>query len=289
MGQLPSPVALRMFVEAAKQSSFVRAAEVLNVTQAAVSKQIATLELRIGSDLFERRHRSVSLTVSGEAYLSYAEKVLQLLETGAAASAEHSGREGLVVVVDHEFLDFVVGPRLHRLQSALPEVDISFIPEVGRRVASNCDLAITFGHPSDRGLQSERLCTFQAFAVGTPSLIQNSSEPLRELPLLHDVDTYWWNAILNAEGVSRKLRGFVMGSGAAAIRAATNGAGLAVGDSILCGDALSSGSLVRIGDTALPGRIDYWLSMRKPANETRAAAKFKAWIRDELEGLLPEQ
>lgn len=282
MKPLPSPTALRMFVEAARQPGFARAAASLNVTQAAVSKQIASLESRIDTVLFERRHRSVSLTASGEAYLPFAEQVLALLEAGRSDAASLSDRERLTVVIDHEFLDFVLAPRLGRLRRAMPHVDVSFVPEIGRRVSPSCDLAITFGHPGDRGVRSERLCGFNVFAVGTPKLVRSCPNPLSQLPLLHDVDLYWWTTILRAENVTRSERGFVMGTGAAAIRAAINGAGLAIGDDLLCADALSEGSLVRVGNASIPGRVDYWVSSASTSQERNVARSFKNWVNEEV-------
>jgi len=287
MNSLPSPTALRMFVEAAKKSSFAQAAANLNVTQAAVSKQIASLESRIDCVLFERRHRSVSLTPSGETYLPVAEQVLALLETGYSSAASLADREKITIVVDHEFLDFVLVPRLNDLRAAMPQVDISFLPETGRRVSPNCDLAITFGHPSDRGIQSEPLCRFNVFAVGAPWLVNSCPDPLRQLPLLHDVDHYWWTAVLRAENVARSETGFVLGDGAASIRAAMNGAGLAVGDDLLCADALAQGRLSRVGNASLPGRVDYWISSAPQSKDSKVVRSFRNWMNEELRKIDP--
>ena len=54
-----------MFIEAAERASFAAAAEALNVTQAAVSKQMAGLEANLSTVLFERAHRSVTVTAAG--------------------------------------------------------------------------------------------------------------------------------------------------------------------------------------------------------------------------------
>ena len=282
MQSLPSPTALRMFVEAARRSSFAGAAGELNVTQAAVSKQVASLEVRLGVLLFERGHRSVTLTMSGEGYLPVAERVLALLETGRSTALGLSEREKLTVMIDHEFLDFVLAPRLGRLRTQLPNLDVSFVPETSRRRAPHCDLAITFGHPGDDGIDIERLCEFSVFVVGAPSLVESSAAPLSELPLLHDVDEYWWDAILLAENVIRDDPGIVLGHGAIAVRAAIAGVGLAVGDDLLCADALSSGDLVQVSTTRLSGRADYWISSSPSSPETKTTRIFRNWVRDEI-------
>lgn len=288
MAHLPSSTALRMFVEAAKLSSFARAAETLNVTQPAISKQIASLEARVGAELFRRRHRSVELTEAGEAYLPFAENVVELLESGRKNALFRSERESLNVVIDHEFLNFVLVPRLNSLRRALPNVDVAFVPETASRISPSCDVAITFGHPSNRDFRSERLCRFRAFAVGTPELIASSYNPLKDLPLLHDEDTYWWDAILKAESIVRNTQGVFLGTGATALRAAMSGAGLAVGDDLLCADALNSGLLVKAGKSSLPGRIDFWVSVGKARKQKPATHKFVECVKEILGALMAD-
>jgi DNA-binding transcriptional LysR family regulator len=66
---LPPLNALRAFEAAARHLSFTRAAEELNVTQAAVSHQVKALEERIGVKLFRRLTRGLLLTEDGHALL----------------------------------------------------------------------------------------------------------------------------------------------------------------------------------------------------------------------------
>ena len=67
--RLPPLNALRAFEAAARHLSFTKAAEELNVTQAAVSHQVKGLEERLGLPLFKRNNRSLLLTDAGQAYL----------------------------------------------------------------------------------------------------------------------------------------------------------------------------------------------------------------------------
>src|SRR6201986_682365 len=63
---------LRVFREVANQASFRRAAEVLYVTQPAVTQQIKALEEELGSRLFDRSGGKVRLTAAGEVLLRHA-------------------------------------------------------------------------------------------------------------------------------------------------------------------------------------------------------------------------
>lgn len=58
----PSLPELHAFARAAETGSFVRAAQLLCVTQAAISRAVLRLEARVGTTLLERNPRGVSLT-----------------------------------------------------------------------------------------------------------------------------------------------------------------------------------------------------------------------------------
>ena len=61
--------ALRTFEAVASRLSFTKGAEALNVSPAAVSSQIRTLEERLGEPLFHRQGRNITLTAAGQALL----------------------------------------------------------------------------------------------------------------------------------------------------------------------------------------------------------------------------
>jgi len=68
---------LRYFVAVARHLSFTAAAESLGISQPPLSQQIRTLELEIGTDLFERTTRRVVLTRAGHDFLARAEAILE--------------------------------------------------------------------------------------------------------------------------------------------------------------------------------------------------------------------
>ncbi|MGL4445008.1 MAG: LysR family transcriptional regulator, partial [Alsobacter sp.] len=65
---VPSLSALQAFEAAARHGSFTRAAEELDLTQGAVSRQVAMLEQSLGVRLFERVRQRVNLTPAGAGY-----------------------------------------------------------------------------------------------------------------------------------------------------------------------------------------------------------------------------
>ena len=85
---------LEAFVTVVREGSFTRAAERLNLTQPSLSTRIQHLEQALNGELFNRDVRPMRLTVVGETFLPYAERVLGVLE--AAAEAVRIAQSGMV-------------------------------------------------------------------------------------------------------------------------------------------------------------------------------------------------
>ena len=87
---------LRYFIEVARQKSFSRAAELLHVSQSAISKMVKDLEDELGQFLFNRDSKQIRLTESGELFLGHAQEVVTLFNNLPAelmtASGEDRGR-----------------------------------------------------------------------------------------------------------------------------------------------------------------------------------------------------
>ncbi|WP_204353005.1 LysR family transcriptional regulator [Salinicola peritrichatus] len=88
---------LRYFVTLAETLHFGRAAERLHITQPPLSRQIAALEATLGTPLFERHSRAVTLTPAGEHFLAHARRLLSDLELAvhATRSAANTRRREL--------------------------------------------------------------------------------------------------------------------------------------------------------------------------------------------------
>jgi DNA-binding transcriptional LysR family regulator len=83
---------LRSFLTVADELSFTRAAELLFVSQPALSKQVRGLEARLRTELFTRGHRSIALTEAGEALVPRARRIVAewegaVVDVRAAADA----------------------------------------------------------------------------------------------------------------------------------------------------------------------------------------------------------
>jgi DNA-binding transcriptional LysR family regulator len=83
---------LQVFHTVAKQLSFTKAAELLFMTQPAVTFQVKQLEEHFNTRLFERSHGKISLTPAGELALDYAERILGMSTEMEARISELTGQ-----------------------------------------------------------------------------------------------------------------------------------------------------------------------------------------------------
>jgi DNA-binding transcriptional LysR family regulator len=164
-----SPTRLQVLAELASCGSFSGAADALDYTQSAVSKQVAALEREVGAQLVVRDVRPVCLTAAGEALLRHARTVLEQL---AAAEAELEAiaalEGGRVRVGTYSSVGAtLVVQAIATFRKRHPDVEITVL-EAGRdrlvdQVRSgNLDVAAVFDFPAlgirvDEGLESRHL------------------------------------------------------------------------------------------------------------------------------------
>ena len=122
MARRPPPLnALRAFEAAARHLSFTRAADELNVTQAAVSHQVKALEERLGIALFRRVNRSLRLTEAGEQYLPDVRAAFDRLADATERLGDPTAKGILTVSVLASLASTWLVPRLARLRTCCPD------------------------------------------------------------------------------------------------------------------------------------------------------------------------
>lgn len=111
-------VTLRSLVAVAQCGGFHRAARVLHLTQAAVSRHVQRIEDVVGSELVLREGRSIRFTIEGERFLTHASRIL---EAHDAALAEFSDpTETLSIGAMDHAADLLLPELVHRLRVVLP-------------------------------------------------------------------------------------------------------------------------------------------------------------------------
>ncbi len=117
---------LHLFLSVARHRSLSRAAVALDLGQATVSDRLHALEVEVGTPLFARQGRGVSLSAAGEAFLPYAERALDVLrqaqDSARAASAGQRGSVTVAVTVTSGA--YLFAPALVAFQRAYPGVEV---------------------------------------------------------------------------------------------------------------------------------------------------------------------
>jgi DNA-binding transcriptional LysR family regulator len=129
---------LKAFIAVSEQQSFSRAAEVLFITQPAVSKRIAALEQELNSTLFDRIGRVIELTQAGKTLLPRAHQILDDIKAARIAvdnlSATVAGK--LSIGISHHISMYRMPDVLRDFVQRYPQVELD-IRFLGSEEASN--------------------------------------------------------------------------------------------------------------------------------------------------------
>lgn len=117
------------FVTVAREGSVSRAAELLNLTQPAISHQIKRLSTETGITLFTRTATGLQISHDGAAVLAKAEQVLEAMadfhRSARQRSGQISGKLTIGTIVDPEFIR--LGRMLARLRSEHPGIETELV------------------------------------------------------------------------------------------------------------------------------------------------------------------
>ena len=155
--------------------SFVKAAELIGLTDSGVSRAISRLEIRLGVRLLDRTTRSVTLTDEGRRFYEEVKPHLNAIEDAAtiASGSASAVRGRLKIDIDPFFLSLILAGRLGAFCERYPELKIEFVTSehVGSLVSEGIDLAIRFGQPRLLTLVSRKL-THSGFTALSRSIRQ---------------------------------------------------------------------------------------------------------------------
>ncbi len=155
---------LRYFVAVAEERSFSRAAARLHISQPPLSTQIMALEKELGTRLFDRSNRGVSLTAAGSVFHEEMQAVLARLEHGKTRARQAGGGQvgtlsiGFVSMADYGILP----PALKEFRARFPAVEVQLHElttdlQIREMRAGRLDLGIALGPLQEAGLVFEAL------------------------------------------------------------------------------------------------------------------------------------
>jgi len=142
---------LQTFVAVAETHGFSSAAQILNLTQSAVSSQIVRLEKDLGVRLFDRTTRSVVLTDAGTTLLPYARQLLNLSDTASSIVSGEGSRPALRLGITTEQADRFLPEILRRFTPLHPDIGVQIDCSVSSVLADKLgsgllDVALTIRH-----------------------------------------------------------------------------------------------------------------------------------------------
>jgi LysR family transcriptional regulator, glycine cleavage system transcriptional activator len=278
---------LRAFEAAARHLSFTQAARELNLSQAAISKQVKLLEQQLRQQLFVRLPRSLALTKSGEAYLPKVRDSFERLNLG---TQEVFGRQKSPVLTVRCAVSFAVNwlaPRLPDFLAKHPKAKIRLVSSVWGDIddADQFDLDIQYGTGNWRNADCHRLTHETLMPLCMPFLRSALQTPgdLRAHNLLHVIGYQdGWATWLSAAGVADvdPGGGLQCDTTLVAFALAANGGGVALGRSSLIGKELQSGRLIVPFELAVPIKEAFYLIMPAHGALTPNENLFTTWLTD---------
>lgn len=274
--------ALRAFEASARQLSFTRAADELNVTQTAVSMQVKNLEERLGVALFRRLPRGLALTDEGQALLPVLAESFGRIGTVLAQFENGRKREVLTLGVVGTFAVGWLMPRLREFQHLYPFVDLRLLTNNNRvdLAGEGLDYAIRFGDGAWHGTDAERLFSAPLAPMCAPEIAVRLRRPadLAGETLLRSYRSEEWTEWFAAAGTAcPPIRGFIFDSSLTMAEAAAQQAGVALLPVLMFERELQQGRLVCPFETST-GAGAYWLTRLKSKQETSAMLVFRDWL-----------
>lgn len=193
---LPVLNALLVFGEAARQNNFTRAGQSLGMTQPSVSRFVANLENHLGTRLFERRHKPLRLTESGERLHRSVTSGLDEIRQACADVDAESLAPLLTVECTHGFAHMWLLPRIQSLLDMLPGWKLRTISSADETQLpdSEADLMVRLGNGHWEGEESLMLFSEQVLPVCSPEFLHRheldqsplAATDLIDVPLLFE-------------------------------------------------------------------------------------------------------
>ena len=281
---------LRVFVLASRYPTFVEAAQKLNVTPGAISRQVKVLEAYLGIELYSNGANSKHLTEAGRTYAEMLGPCIDDIENRNAIFVNRNHAHRLRLACSNHLLRQWLLPRLGRFLDAHPELEFSFdVLKPGLDADRQADIWIRYGKGDWPEFNCIEIMRPQVTPVCSPAYLEKHGRPahpddLEHHTLLHSVyrpDD--WNAWFAATGItSTPVNRFVSFGGTyLAYQAALMGSGIALGRIPMLKQDLSNGSLIRLFPVQAEVDSAFFLCTPRGGPNKRSVHSFVQWITSE--------
>ncbi|WP_087021662.1 LysR family transcriptional regulator [Thaumasiovibrio subtropicus] len=280
---------LKVFESVARLLSFTLAAEELNVTQSAVSRQIKQLENELQSPLITRHHRAIALTEKGETLSRLLSEHYQGLESTFEQWRSHTDNRIIIKAAMSFAIRWLI-PRLHDLNANYPDHEIVIVPTLDEDVAqgkADYDLLVFNSRQPDQYTKRNDVYflrrEFMAPVCARASLGDSPDEAaILAMPRLHStVDHHDWKAWLadKEEAALSPVKNTTFATLDMALSAALSGQGATVTDLLLVLPELEEHFLYCPSQTHIkPSAWDYFCYL---PNDKPIVSEVVNWIRQQ--------
>jgi len=289
--KLPNLAALRAFEAAARHDSFSRAAEEIHVTPGAISHQIRALEEELGLPLFTRNGKRIAITEAGRHFAGAIRNALTEIAAATDMLQAQGGRQRLVVSSPPSFASRWLAPRLWKFIDRYPDIEVilqssSHLNDLAR---DGIDVGVRFGLGNYPGLKAELIMEDFYYPVASPNYRQgrlpSSPQQLRDCVLLRmdGLEESWlpWFRLAGLD-LPDPAGGLVTQDSSLTLRAAADGAGVALTRHAIASQEIAAGELVRLFDIAWKSeRAHYFVCHAETLNKPQVG-HFRAWLQEEI-------
>jgi LysR family glycine cleavage system transcriptional activator len=279
--------ALRTFEAVASRLSFSKGAEALNVSPAAVSSQIRSLEDRLGQPLFHRQGRNITLTEAGQALLPGVHRGLAELHQAVRSLEEDRVGGVLNVSMMPSFLQKWLTPRLADFYRTHNDIDLRINADIEPVDFSETGFhaAIRFGRGNWPGLTASKLLDEWMLPVCSPEMqatigMIKSPADLTNHTLLQGEDESWEAWFRGLGGGIVHKRGPRFNDSVSIVVAAEQGLGIGLARWSLAAAELASGRLVSCFKFAVKSDFAYYFVAPDHYFDMPKVALFRAWLEE---------
>jgi len=290
--RLPPFQPLLAFDAVVRHRSFTRAAAELGVTQSAISHQVRRLEQYFGTPLLDRRRPGVDLTGEGRALLPELTAALDTLGALDVHVRRAARQRRLRIAAGTALSTWWLVRRLPRFALQHPDIALELTPHDAGAEPADIRIAWVPGDEARQTTTQRPLFREQVFPVCAPALRPPQAAPtaLLSLPLIYkdaDRTSEWsWETWFRRFGLHytrARGNGLQLGDIGLCLAAASEGAGVALGRSLLVSDAIADGRLARLfpDGPVMESRKVHVARWRAELSGDADTSAFVGWLADE--------
>jgi DNA-binding transcriptional LysR family regulator len=274
------------FDAVARTGSFTAAANELNLTQGAISRQVGALENQLDVVLFKRIRKTIQITDAGKIYAQEIHAALQAIRKASLNAMTDPLIGTLNLAILPTFGTRWLMPRFPAFLEEHPDITVNFVSKLSPFdfQSENLHAAIHYGSPDWPGTDSTFLMSEEAVPVCSPEVLREhpmaTTGDLKKIPRLHLLTRpeAWENWFEENELEPPKDRGMVFEEISIIAQAAVAGLGVALLPKFLIHSELDRGELVVIFDRPLHSDSGYHLITPRSHSDYAPATAFRDWL-----------